>query len=140
MATELTTGSPLADALNNAISEKIVEVGWAANTTEAAPMAEYLVLMLANGKTQDEVAAEISGDLLNLGPDDPTALHFAQWLFEQQNALIPQYSSAPEPVADEQGAMDTAQDNSMGDFNMDVTTDGSGNELNAYVTSSSTIS
>ncbi|KAK3355065.1 hypothetical protein B0H65DRAFT_417520 [Neurospora tetraspora] len=131
MATELTTGTPLADALNNAIQEKIVEVGWAGNTTEAAPMAEYLVLMLANGKTQDEVAAEISGDLLSLGPDDPTALHFAQWLFEQQNALIPQYSSAPEPVADEQGAMDTAQDNSMGDFNMDVTTDGSGNELNA---------
>ncbi|KAK3953147.1 hypothetical protein QBC32DRAFT_210870 [Pseudoneurospora amorphoporcata] len=131
MATELTTGTPLADALNNAIQEKIVEVGWAGNTTEAAPMAEYLVLMLANGKTQDEVAAEISGDLLSLGPDDPTALHFAQWLFEQQNALVPQYSSAPEPAPDEQGAMDTAQDNSMGDFNMDVTTDGSGNELNA---------
>lgn len=139
MATELTTGTPLADALNNAIQEKIVEVGWAGNTTEAAPMAEYLVLMLANGKTQDEVAAEISGDLLSLGPDDPTALHFAQWLFEQQNALVPQYSSAPEPVTGEQGAMDMAQDNSMGDFSMDVTTDGSGNELNAYVISLPTL-
>lgn len=46
--------------------------------------------MLANGKTQDQIAAELSGDLLNLGPDDPGAKEFAHWLFEQVAHLTQQ--------------------------------------------------
>ncbi|KAI0137070.1 hypothetical protein BJ170DRAFT_604411 [Xylariales sp. AK1849] len=83
MAIEIALNTPLADALNNAIRPKLIEVGWATDGNDNAPLSEYIILMLINGKTQDEIANDIAGDLLNLGPDDPVAKDFAQWLFDQ---------------------------------------------------------
>ncbi|ELR04214.1 hypothetical protein GMDG_06629 [Pseudogymnoascus destructans 20631-21] len=77
-------------ALNDAIQPKLAEIGWSTGGADDSALAEYIILMLANGKTQDQIAAELSGDLLNLGPDDPGAKEFAHWLFEQVAHLTQQ--------------------------------------------------
>lgn len=79
--------SPLAHALNAAIQPKLVEVGWSTGGADDSALSEYIILMLVNGKTQEQIAAELSGDLLNLGPDDPGARDFSQWLFRQVDIL-----------------------------------------------------
>jgi len=74
--------TPLAEALSSAVHAKIVDEGW---TQEDDPsLAEYIVLMLANGKTQDQIASELAGELLQ---DAQGTTEFAQWLFDQVNAL-----------------------------------------------------
>ncbi|KAI1874622.1 hypothetical protein JX265_004830 [Neoarthrinium moseri] len=85
MAVEIAMNTPLADALNSAMRPKLVEVGWAADGDDS-PLSEYILLMLVNGKTQDEIASELAGDLLNLGPDDAGAKDFARWLFDEIEA------------------------------------------------------
>jgi len=87
MSVEVVLESPLAHALNSAIQPKLVEVGWSTGGADDSALSEYIILMLVNGKTQDQIAAELSGDLLNLGPDDPGARDFSQWLFEQVDVL-----------------------------------------------------
>lgn len=87
MSVEVSLDTPLAEALNAAIQPKLVEVGWSTGGVDDSALAEYIILMLVNGKTQDQIAAELSGDLLNLGPDDPGARDFSQWLFQQVEYL-----------------------------------------------------
>lgn len=103
-----------------AIQGKIAELGWAGPGTEGSAMSEYFLLMLANGKTESEIAAEIAGDLLALGPEDQTAPAFASWLFEQIAALSTQLGPTPAQSAE---AMDGAKDDPMDgtfDANMDT--------------------
>jgi hypothetical protein len=70
MSVEVALGTPLAEALNMAIQGKIAELGWANPGTEGSAMSEYFLLMLANGKTESEIAAEIAGVLsAQLGPE-----------------------------------------------------------------------
>jgi len=87
MAVDLQAGTPVADALQNVLQPKLAEMGWSTEGSDDSALAEYIVLMLASGKTQDQIAAELSTDLLGLGPDDPGASAFAQWLFEQVHRL-----------------------------------------------------
>ena len=84
---EVTLNTPLAEALNSAIQPKLVEVGWSTGGVDDSALSEYIILMLVNGKTQDQIAAELSGDLLQLGPDDPGAIEFSRWLFDQVEVL-----------------------------------------------------
>ncbi|KAI0200289.1 hypothetical protein F4808DRAFT_450917 [Astrocystis sublimbata] len=86
MSIEIALNTPLADALTGVIQPKLMEVGWAQSNDDAA-LSEYIILMLVNGKTQEQIAGELAGDLLNLGPDDPAARDFTHWLFEQINIL-----------------------------------------------------
>lgn len=95
MAIEVAMNTPLADALNMAIQPKLVEVGWASGGADDSALSEYIILMLVNGKTQDQIAAELAGDLLSLGPDDPGARDFAKWLFDQIELLHSQLNGAP---------------------------------------------
>lgn len=74
--------TPLAEALSSAVHSKIVEEGW--TSEDDTSLAEYIVLMLANGKTQDQIASELAGELLQ---DAKGTTEFAQWLFEQVNLL-----------------------------------------------------
>lgn len=90
MSVEIGLGTPLADALNAAIQPKLLEVGWGTGGSDDSALAEYIILMLVNGKTQDQIAAELSGDLLNLSPDDPVVHDFSKWLFEQIHILSAQ--------------------------------------------------
>ncbi|KAK3337201.1 hypothetical protein B0T19DRAFT_350644 [Cercophora scortea] len=135
MSIEITLGTPLADALNMVIQGKIADLGMASGSAEATAMSEYFILMLANGKTQDEIAAEIAGDLLGLGPDDQTAPAFAKWLFEQIDTLHAQLGPASATSAGAQNEMDTQADDPMdGAFDPDLDSMGdapAGGELNA---------
>ncbi|KAK4105809.1 hypothetical protein N658DRAFT_463497 [Parathielavia hyrcaniae] len=120
MSVEVALGTPLAEALNMAIQGKIADLEWAGPGTEGSAMSEYFLLMLANGKTESEIAAEIAGDLLQLGPEDQTAPAFAHWLFEQVHKLSAQLGSAPAQSGD---AMDGPKDDPMDgsfDTNMDA--------------------
>ncbi|KAK0729075.1 hypothetical protein B0T21DRAFT_335615 [Apiosordaria backusii] len=124
MSIEVAIGTPLADALNMAIQTKIAELGWAGPGNEGASMAEYFVLMLANGKSEAEIAAEISGDLLGLGPDNESVPAFARWLFEQIAVLNAQMGSEPAPPAAGSSEMDAVGDDTMeGTFDLSMETD-----------------
>lgn len=90
MSVEVVLDSPLAHALNASIQPKLVEVGWSTGGADDSALSEYIILMLANGKTQEQIAAELSGDLLNLGDDDPGARDFSKWLFDQVGSLSSQ--------------------------------------------------
>ncbi len=113
MAVEITLNTPLADALNAVIQPKLVDVGWSTGGVDDSALSEYIILMLVNGKTQDQIAAELSGDLLNLGPDDPGAIDFSRWLFEQVDQLDKQFNGGQiqsgVAVADEGEAENQAQ-------------------------------
>ena len=100
MSVEVVLDSPLANALNMAIQPKLVEVGWSTGGADDSALSEYIILMLVNGKPQDAIAAELSGDLLNLGPDDPGARDFARWLFDQVEVLSAQINGGGGAPAD----------------------------------------
>lgn len=115
MSVEVALESPLALALNTAIQPKLVEVGWSTGGGDESALSEYIILMLVNGKTQDQIASELSGDLLNLGPDDPGARDFSKWLFEQVDVLNSQLSGNGGADAGVQGDTNGTQDADMGD-------------------------
>ncbi|KAI9819087.1 MAG: hypothetical protein M1826_001179 [Phylliscum demangeonii] len=92
---EVNLQTPLADALNRVIQPKLVDVGWSTGGADDSALSEYIILMLVNGKSQDQIAAELSGDLLNLGPDDPGAIEFARWLFDQVQTLDRELNGGP---------------------------------------------
>lgn len=87
MALQVAVGSPLAEALQTVVQPKLVEVGWSTSGVDDSALSEYIILMLVNGKTQDQIASELSQDLLGLGPEDRAAVDFSQWLFEQLERL-----------------------------------------------------
>ncbi|MCJ1310108.1 hypothetical protein MMC25_003769 [Agyrium rufum] len=98
MSISVALNTPLAEELSNVVQPKLVEVGWTTGGLDDSALAEYIILMLVNGKTQDQIAAELSNDLLNLGPEDSGANDFSRWLFEQVyiiNARLSGESVAP---------------------------------------------
>ncbi len=133
MSVELTPGTPLADALNVAIQNKIADLGWASGSTESAAMSEYFILMLQNGKTANDISSEIAGELLGLGPEDKTAPEFSQWLFDQLNSLTSQFAAAGAPSQNPQTTQDDAMMDGPFDPSADSMTDAPAGEINAYV-------
>ncbi|KAF7588742.1 hypothetical protein BBP40_005268 [Aspergillus hancockii] len=138
MTTVVAVGTPLAEALSNVVQPKLVEMGWSSDGGDDSALTEYVILMLVNGKTQEQIASELSNDLLGLGEGDTQALDFSRWLFEQVETLnqeingggvlpsieggsaqvIPSFNdqetaAAPQVFALGDGAMDA--DMSMGD-------------------------
>ena len=103
MAVSVAVGTPLAEALSNVVRPKLVEVGWSSDVQDDSALAEYIILMLVNGKTQDQITSELSNDLLNLGPDDTEAVDFSRWLFEQVDVLNRQLNGGGESSATETG-------------------------------------
>lgn len=97
MAVEVTLNTPLAEALTNVVQPKLSEVGWSTGGLDDSALGEYIILMLVNGKTQEQIAVELSNDLLNLPPDDTGAIEFARWLFEQVDILNNQLNGVPIP-------------------------------------------
>ena len=120
MSVEVLPETPLARALNAAIPAKLVEVGWSTSADDDAALAEYIILMLVNGKSQEQIAAELSGDLLNLGADDPGVRIFSEWLFQHVGVLNAQLSGGDEFQGAQSGVVQIdstveAQDAEMGD-------------------------
>lgn len=133
MAVEITLNTPLTEALNTALHPKLVEVGWATPGAEASALSEYIILMLVNRKSQDQLASELAADVLNLNPDDPIVRDFAKWLFEQIDAFSDQ--SGASGAAPSDPAAEPPQDGTTAmeqDTEMSVTNDPAA-ELNAYV-------
>ncbi|KAI1376252.1 hypothetical protein F4677DRAFT_419340 [Hypoxylon crocopeplum] len=130
MAIEVAMNTPLADALNMAIQPKLVEVGWASGGADDSALSEYIILMLVNGKTQDQIAAELAGDLLSLGPDDPGARDFAKWLFDQIETLNSQLNGASTQL-DTTGAGGPQSIMPSGDQDTEMTMVADGPEFNA---------
>lgn len=97
MAVEVALNTPLAEALSNVVQPKLSEVGWSTGGLDDSALGEYIILMLVNGKTQEQIAGELSNDLLNLGPDDTGATDFAKWLFEQVDLLSGRLNGPPAP-------------------------------------------
>jgi hypothetical protein len=131
MSIDIALNTPLADALNSVIQPKLMEVGWAQSNDDAA-LSEYVILMLVNGKTQDQIATELAGDLLSLGPDDPAARDFAQWLFNQIDILQSQMNGGAAQLGT--AVAGSFQDDAVPmeqDTEMSTSTDSP--DLNAYV-------
>ncbi|KAA8644417.1 hypothetical protein EYZ11_002774 [Aspergillus tanneri] len=103
MATMVAAGSPLAEALAIAIQPKLIEMGWSSDSGDDSALIEYVILMLINGKTQEQIAGELSNDLLGLGEGDTQALDFSRWLFEQVETLNQQLNGGGAPTTYEAG-------------------------------------
>ena len=101
MATMVAAGTPLAEALGQVIPPKLVEMGWSSDGGDDSALTEYVILMLVNGKTQEQIAGELSNDLLGLGEGDTQALDFSRWLFEQVEVLNHQINGGGAPVPNE---------------------------------------
>lgn len=131
MAVSIELNTPLSDALNAAIQPKLEEHGWATGGSDDAALTEYIILMLVNGKTQDEVAQELSADLLGLDSNDPGLRSFCDWLFTTIQALSAQYGA---PGAQGNPASGAAQGGTGApdvDQDMDMTSTDGPAELNA---------
>lgn len=131
MSIEISLNTPLADALTSVIQPKLMEVGWAHSNDDAA-LSEYVILMLVNGKTQDQIASELAGDLLNLGPDDPTARDFTHWLFDQINTLQLQLNGGAVQASNATGLASQGDAVPM-EQDTEMSTSTESPELNAYV-------
>lgn len=94
--------SPLAQQLQQLVQPKLAEYGWTTGGDDTT-LFEYILLMVSNGKDSSQVAAELSNDLLDLGPDNPETQEFAQWLFAQIDALQRQAAGGAQsaPSADQ---------------------------------------
>lgn len=152
MSVQVLEGTPLAEALQNAVQPKLVEAGWSTGSSDDNTLAEYVVLMLVNGRNKDEIASELSNELLGLGPDDPTAAEFAQWLFDQVDALNAQLNgqapaSAPVVEAEAHAAEENmaaeqdvsggdAGDQDMDDASGSMSVDHGGTRLKTYMLTS----
>ena len=90
MAVDISVGTPLAEALNKEVHTKLLEVGW--GTEDDTSLAEFIVLMLVNGKTEAQIAAELASDIL---PEGEGTQEFAQWLFQQVEKLRAANSNHP---------------------------------------------
>jgi hypothetical protein len=97
--------SPEAQALSAAVHSKIVDEGWTQD--DDTSLAEYIVLMLANGKTQDQIASELASELLQ---DAKGTTEFAQWLFQQVDAMsnggVAGDTAQSQPPADQTAGQD----------------------------------
>lgn len=121
MLPAITQDSPLAAAISNVVRPKLMELGWIADEQESA-LSDYIVLMLSSGKTQEQVATEISNDFLGLEEGDTQALEFSNWLFGQVELLNQQINGVSSDAAPTQApsfgqdsAQQQGQDAEMGD-------------------------
>lgn len=82
MAISITAQSPLAQTIQNAVQPRVIDNGWVADENDMT-LAEYVKMMLVDGKTQDQMRIELGTDLLGVGEDDPAIGEFLSWLFAQ---------------------------------------------------------
>lgn len=96
--------TPLAETLSGSIQNRIVQEGWAQDDDTA--LAEYIVLMIANGKTQSQILSELQTELL---PEAQGTDVFSQWLFDEIAQVTGTGSSAPAPSISEDAPMVSAE-------------------------------
>lgn len=111
----------MAQAIQSAVQPKLIENGWVAEENDTT-LSEYVTVMVVDGKTVEDITAELGGDLLGVGADDPAVGEFANWLFEQVRALAAPAPSVTDGNMDMQQSdereaqpLSTAQDSQMDD-------------------------
>lgn len=114
MTTAVAVGTPLAEALGQVIQPKLVEMGWSSEGGDDSALTEYVILMLVNGKTQEQIAGELSNDLLGLGEGDTQALDFSRWLFEQVEILNRQVNGGGAAPSNDAQAIPTVAEQESG--------------------------
>ena len=112
-----------AEQLNGSVQSRLQQLAWVTGEDDTS-LAEYIMLMLANAKTQDQIATELASDLL---PDGTEGIeNFAQWLFQEIAQLqgggesqaeptqsIPTYNEADHTMAESE-SIPAAYDSDMG--------------------------
>ncbi|KAI7357501.1 hypothetical protein D0862_14057 [Hortaea werneckii] len=122
---QIEANSALAQTIQSAAQAKLMEAGWAAEENDTT-LSEYVTMMLVNGQDFQRVQAELGGELLGVGEDDPAVADFTRWLFEQAQALTgPQQQQQQEPdpgattqepqVQDDMQGQSMEQDEMMGE-------------------------
>jgi nuclear polyadenylated RNA-binding protein NAB2 len=129
---QVESGSAQAHQIQLAAQQKLMELGWAPEESDTT-LSEYVTMMLVNGKEPSSVQAELGGELLGVGEDDPGAAEFTRWLFQHAQSIVggghnqhPQTSRQqerdlgattvqPQRQTDEQPAGTAAEDQAMGD-------------------------
>ncbi|EMF12974.1 uncharacterized protein SEPMUDRAFT_149493 [Sphaerulina musiva SO2202] len=102
MAAAVDAGSDHAQQLQNAIQPKLMENGWVTDENDMT-LAEYVTMMIVNGKDAQGVQAELGTDLLAIGDDNPDVMEFTKWLFDQLRAITqPQQQSQSQPQPQQQ--------------------------------------
>ena len=133
MSVEVGLDTPLAKALGDAVQTRLMDTGWANGGLDDSALGEYIILMLVNGKTQEQIASELATDLLSLPPEDTGAAEFSRWLFEQVEALhkvlnAPQQNPAagddPNTLSIRGAASRLSGDDGAGDTEMNEIADG----------------
>lgn len=123
MLPNITQDSPLGVAIAKVIQPKLVEMGWITDDGQEGALIEYIVLMLVNGKTQEQLATELSNDFLGLDEGDTQALEFSRWLFGQVESLDQQINGVPSDSATQQVpsfGQESGQDSGMEGNGMDA--------------------
>ncbi|ORY75042.1 hypothetical protein BCR35DRAFT_306468 [Leucosporidium creatinivorum] len=94
---DIVPSSPQGQALQNAIQDKLVSLGWTTEATEDDPpvMAEYILVMLGNRKTAEQINDELSSVTTDYDPS------FVTWLFQELErhypSTNPSTTTAPAP-------------------------------------------
>lgn len=119
--------SPLAQALSAVVHAKLNEKQWGTGGgDDDGSLTEFIILMAVNGKPQDQIAAELSTDLLGLESDDHAGRDFVQWMFDQAQELSKIHSGQvggelpTDNTAMQEEQVGESQDAEMGDASGDV--------------------
>lgn len=83
---KLAPGTPLGDALHYVVQRVVAELGW--NEADDYSLTKLILLLVVKGKSQENIASELSSELLGLEPGDTAASNFMKWLFQQFDMLI----------------------------------------------------
>ncbi|OAV98801.1 hypothetical protein PTTG_05339 [Puccinia triticina 1-1 BBBD Race 1] len=105
---EIVMQTPAAKKLEAEVQRKLAEYSY--STADDVVMAEYVVVMLANAKTPEQITAELS-ELIGEDMYDPA---FTTWLFEEvarQYGMPQTTSNPPLSPSDTQDKLFTANDN-----------------------------
>jgi hypothetical protein len=119
MAAQITADGPLGKALQNVVGPKLVEFGWSSGPQDNV-LADYIIMMLVNGKTQDDISNEMARDLLQLNDDDTSAVEFTTWLFQQIDILSAQINGPAVAQQEQLAPMD--EEMQMDDITTDFST------------------
>ena len=80
---EIILQSRFAETFLQSIERRILELSWKSGDHADSALAEYFVLIIKNGMSEEAFAAELAGDLLNNAPSFSEAMNFAVWLFSE---------------------------------------------------------
>ncbi|KAF2766543.1 hypothetical protein EJ03DRAFT_330041 [Teratosphaeria nubilosa] len=115
---EVQSGSALAERIQSAAQQKLMDLGWAPEESDTT-LSEYVTMMLVNGKDAHGVRAELGGELLGVGEDDAGVGEFTDWLFQQVHSMsgrgAPHEQDPGATTMEPQMQTDDAEDQAMGD-------------------------